>query len=180
MDDLLANIKKRASVWASKISRTANAAFGKPKHIKVKSHVVEGDGKVGIESTALSLKGDARAYEYGSGIHSTSKRRSKRQQADGTILIAPKTKQVLAFFWEKLATDPAGTVYRGKKLIKKSPTTGKALFRFVEHPGVAPAGGGKGYLRPAIAAVRKDIRKELTKDVRDAYISGIRKAFGKK
>lgn len=176
MDDLLSAIKKRAATWASQISRKANEASGKPKHIQVKSTVVDRGETVGIDSTATSSKGDARAYEYGSGIHSTSKKRSKWQQADNTILITPKTAKVLAFPWERLNSDPPGTWYGGRKLIKKN-AEGEAIFRFVNHPGVRPAGGGKGYLRPAIAEVRKGIRKELSKEMRDAYIGGIHKAF---
>jgi hypothetical protein len=179
VDELLSKIKKRAVTWASQISRKANAA-SKPKHIHVKSTVVESGDRVGIESTATSVKGDARAYEFGSGIHATSKKRSKWQQADGRILITPKKAKVLAFPWEKLSADPDETWYGGRKLIKKSATTGKAIFRFVEHPGVKPAGGGKGYLRPAIAEVRKSIRGELTKEMRDAYVGTIRKAFVKR
>lgn len=178
-DDFLSKLRARAKVWAQQIQKKANAASGKPKHIFVtaKSPSIKG-GAIGFNVTAKSPKGDARAYEYGSGIHSTSRKRSKWQQADKTILITPKKKKVLAFYWEKLAGDPPGTWYGGGKLIRKN-EEGQALFRFVNHPGVRAAGGGKGYLRPAITQVRRGIRSEITKDMRDAYLGGIRKAFRK-
>lgn len=177
-DELTAKLRKRAQVWASLISRKANEV-PKPSVIRVKSSVEERGGKIGVLSIAYSTdpaKPIARAYEYGSGIHSTVKKRSKWQQPDGRILITPKKAKVLAFYWEKLSGDEPGTWYGGAKLIKKT-QEGKAIFRYVEHPGVKAAGGGKGYLRPAIAEVRKTMRKEISKDVRDAVIGGFRKAF---
>lgn len=172
-------LRALAKKWAEQVQAKANAAPGKPKHIVVtaKSSGAEG-GAIGFNVEATSSKGDARAYEYGSGVHSTSKKRSRWQQADKTILITPKRAKVLVFPWDKLAGDPPGTWYGGRKLIKKS-EDGNAIFRYVNHPGVHPAGGGKGYLRPAIAEVRRGIRSELTKEMRDAYIGGIRKAFRK-
>jgi len=180
-DTLRDRLRVKAKEWAQQIQKKANSAPGKPKHIEVTATSPDSrGGAIGFNVNAVSEKGDARAYEYGSGIHATSKKRSKWQQADGRILITPKKAKVLAFPWEKLSADPDGTWYGGRKLIKKSATTGKAIFRFVEHPGVKPAGDGKGYLRPAIAEVRKSIRGELTKEMRDAYVGTIRKAFVRK
>jgi hypothetical protein len=179
-DDLLSNLKKRASVWANQISRKANAA-SKPKHIRVTSKVEEtSGGKIVINSSAVSEKGDARAYEYGSGIHSTSKKKSKWQQGvNGKILITPKKAPVLAFNWQVLNKYAVGTRFPDSPKLIQIVGKGRGIFRYVEHPGVKPAGEGKGYLRPAITEVRKQIRKEVPKEVRDAYFGGIRKAFKK-
>ena len=179
-DDLQDRILAKAKVWAQEIQQEASSVPDKPKHIfiTVTSPSVKG-GAIGFNATATSPKGDARAYEYGSGIHSTSKKVSKWQQgAGGKILITPKRAKVLAFHWQVLASDPPGTWYGGQKLIKKS-SEGKAIFRYVEHPGVKAAGNGKGYLRPAIAKVRRKMRVELKKIGADAYIGGVRRAFKK-
>lgn len=178
-DELLNGLKKRAATWASQITRKANTNLGKYKSlIQVKSQVEERGGKISILSTATGSKPVARAYEFGSGIHSRSKKRSKWQQADKTILITPKKKKVLAFYWDKLAGDEPGTWYGGRKLIRKTEED-KALFRYVNHPGVQAANAGRGYMQPAITEVRKQIRKEVPKEMRDAAIGVFRKAFRK-
>lgn len=171
-------LREKAKSWAQQIQQKASKASGKPAHIVVDAMVsgVEG-GAIGINVTAVSEKGDARAYEYGSGVHSTTNKVSKWQQGPkGKILITPKKAKVLSFFWEKLEGDPPGTWYGGAKLVRKTEEN-KAIFRYVEHPGVKAAGSGKGYMRPAINDVRKTIRKEIPKAMRDAYLGGIRKAF---
>lgn len=178
--DLETYLRERAKSWAQQIEDKAKRASGKPAHIVVtaKASGAKG-GAVGINVDATSAKGDARAYEYGSGIHSTTSKTSRWQQgAKGKILITPKRAKVLAFYWDKLSNDPPGTWYGGRKLIRKREDD-VALFRYVEHPGVKAANGGKGYMRPAISEVRKTIRKEIPKGMRDAYVGGIRKAFRK-
>lgn len=172
LDDRL---KKRAQGWAGLTTRYANQNLGKFKRlIAVKSSVSENGGKITITSIATGIA--ARAYEYGSGIHSRLKsKRSKMQQADGKILIKPKTKKVLAFFWDKVdANTPSG-----QKFIGISPDSGKALFRYVEHPGVEAANGGRGYLAPAINEVRKTIRKKVPQDVREEVGLAFKRAFKK-
>jgi hypothetical protein len=174
------NLRKRAGTWARQITTKAHANLGgKRSLIVVKSTVETRKDKVGVISVAsptqVSEYGDvknvARAYEYGSGIHSTGRFGKKRR-----YVIKPRRKKVLAFFWDKVSeSTPAGTKFRG--ISKKS---GKALFNFVEHPGVQAVNGGKGYLRPAITEVRKTMRQEISKDMRDAYIGTFRKAFAKR
>lgn len=173
--DLQKRIKARAKVWAANITKDANKASGKPKHIKVKSQVVDNNGKIDVVSTGSSPKGDARAYEFGSGIRSRSTKRSRYQMGSkGFIRIAPKRKKVLAFFWDKVdKTTPAGKKFRGVS------SQGKALFNYVEHPGVQAAGNGKGYLSPAISKVRKQIRIEVPKEIREEVAGSLRRAFKK-
>lgn len=174
------NLRKRAGTWARQITTKAHANLGSKRSlIVVRSSVETKKDKVGIISVAsptqISEYGDvknvARAYEYGSGVHSTGRFGKKRK-----YIIKPRRKKVLAFFWDKVDEGtPAGTKFRG--ISKKS---GKALFNFVEHPGVKAANNGKGYLRPAITEVRKTMRREISKDMREAYIGTFRKAFAKK
>lgn len=172
LDDRL---KKRAQGWAGLTTRLANQNLGKFRSIiSVKSSVSETGGKITITSVARGVA--ARAYEYGSGIHARIKsKRSKNQQADGRILIKPKTKRVLAFFWEKVDENTP----TGKKFIGISADTGKALLRYVEHPGVEAANNGRGYLAPAINEVRKTIRREVPQDVRDEVGLAFKRAFKK-
>ena len=180
-DDLLSNLKASSKRWANAITVEATKNLGKfSKLIKVKSRTVERDGgKIGIEATGTATKKKkpfARAYEYGSGIRSRSVKTSPHQQGSrGFIRIAPKRKKVLAFFWDKVdANTPAG-----KKFLGVSTKTGKALFNFVDHPGVEAVNNGKGYLAPAIAKIRRTmINKELPKDVRKAVLGTFRKSFG--
>lgn len=174
-------LRERAKAWAQQIQQKANKAIGKPKHISVtaKASGAEG-GAIGINVDAVSPKGDTRAYEYGSGVHSTSKKVSKWQQGvKGKILITPKTKLVLAFDWQVLNKYPVGTRFPNAPKLIQIVGKGRGIFRYVEHPGVKAAGAGKGYIRPAINEVRNTIRKEIPKGIRDAYIGGIRKAFKK-
>lgn len=180
-DDLLAGLRKQSKTWASFITREATKNLGRfASLIKVSSKTVENSGKLEITSTGASKnkkKSVARAYEYGSGTRSRSTKTSRFQQGSkGFIRIAPKRKKVLAFAWDKVSADtPAG-----KKFLGVSKKTGKALFAFVDHPGVVAANSGKGYLAPAIAKVRKTIRKEIPVEVRKAAIGTFRKAFGTK
>lgn len=172
-------LRKRAAVWAGQITKNAHANLGdKRALITVQSHVEENNGRIGIISTAFNtsvseygdIKNVARAYEYGSGIHSTGRYGRKTK-----YIIKPRRRKVLAFFWDKVDEDtPRGPKFRGI-----SPETGKALFRYVEHPGVAAVNAGKGYLRPAITAVRKQMRKEIPREVREEIVGSFRKAFSK-
>lgn len=176
-DEFQKRLRARAKVWASQISRKANVAQGKPKHIRVSSTVETRNGMINIVSTAVSPKGDARAYEYGSGIHARRSIASRHQLgAKGFIRIYPKNKKVLAFFWDKVNSSTPS----GKKFVGISATTGKALLRYVDHPGVEAANNGKGYLAPAVNEVRKQIRKEIPVEVRKEVIGTIKRAFKQK
>lgn len=178
-DDLLSNLKKSSKRWANLIKQDAKKNLGKfKKLITVTYRTVEQGGSVGLVFTGTALNKDkpvARAYEYGSGIRSRSSKTSPKQQGSrGYIRIAPKRKKVLAFFWDKVdERTPAG-----KKFLGISVKTGKAMFNYVDHPGVQAANNGKGYLAPAITKVRRQIRKELPEDVRKAVLGSFKKSFG--
>lgn len=174
-------LRNRFRGYAGQVTKLANKNLGdKQKLILVKSTVEEKKGTLTILSIASPKnrsKPVARAYEYGSGTRSRVRsRKSRWQQPDGRILITPKQKKVLAFYWDKVDEDtPAG-----QKFIGLSPTTGKALMRYVEHPGVEAVNGGRGYLAPAINEVRKRIRQEVSKDVQDEVHAIFKKSFRKK
>lgn len=179
-DDLHANLLKRARVWAGNVTKLANKNLGKfKKLILVKSSAQEQGYKIGVVTTASPtsrdkygrIKNVARAYEYGSGIHSRRAIASPKQQGvKGKILIKPVRKKILAFYWDVATANPDDFVFL---------EDGRVILPHVNHPGVEAANEGKGYLAPAINEVRKQIRKEVPKETRDAIIGTFRKSFRK-
>lgn len=172
-DELTKRIRLRVRSWAGSITKKANQNLGNKRSlIAIQSTVTEENGKVGVDVVATSvnpLKPVARAYEYGSGIHSRLAKKSRKQlSAKGKILIRHRNKKVLAFFWDVADANPDQFIF-GRD--------GKVLLPSVKHPGVKAANDGKGYLGPAIREVRKGIRKEIAKDTRDAILSTFRKTF---
>jgi hypothetical protein len=169
-DELTSRLRARAKVWAGQITKLANKNLGKfRKLIAVQSKAVEQGDKIGVQSTAKGVT--ARAYEYGSGIHSRLSKKSPKQiSPKGKILIKPKNKKVLAFYWDVAAANPDQFIFG---------ENGKVLLPSVKHPGVEAANQGRGYLGPAVNEVRKQIRREVPKETRDAVIGTFRKAFKK-
>ncbi len=170
-DELTPRIRKRMQTWAGNITKLAHKNLGKFRSIiAVQSRVEEKEGKLEIISTA---KGAAsRAYEYGSGVHSRLSKKSPKQiSPKGKILIKPKTGKFLAFNWEVANASPERFTFLDD---------GRVLLPSVKHPGVKAANEGRGYLSPAVNDVRKQIRKELPKETRDAIIGTLRKSFNKK
>lgn len=169
-DELTTKLRARARVWAQKVTKLAHGNLGKfRKLITVQSRVEEqGDG-IGVRSVARGKT--ARAYEYGSGVHSRIAKKSPKQLGPkGKILIRPKNKKVLAFYWDVATANPEQFIFGND---------GKVLLPSVKHPGVEAANGGKGYLGPAMNEVRKQIRREIPKETRDAVIGTLRKSFKK-
>ncbi len=94
--------------------------------------VEEQDGRVvGTIRVDLNIAPEARAYEFGSGIHST-------QGSAEKYPILPVNANALVFFWEN---EPA-------EVQERFPHTpeGKVILRRVMHPGVEP----RPYLFPAV------------------------------
>jgi len=188
-DDLISNLKVSSKRWATAITQEANKNLGKFRSlIKVSSKTVEDSGKIGVVPTGTStnkLKPVARAYEYGSGIRSRSKKKSPHQlSTGGKILIKPKSpRKYLAFVWDKAIANPRKSLFvKDKKIFQGGvddiPAGARILLGSVQHPGVLAANSGKGYLAPAIAKVRRQIRKDIPKDVRKAFLGTFRKSFG--
>lgn len=182
MDTLTEALRKRATAWSKDIKNRANSAPGKPAHIRVTYRNQVKEGEIDMEFSANSPKGDARAYEKGSGIHSNSPKQSPHQMGSrGFIRIKPKHKKLLAFYWDVLDNpDIAEQLFLHSPKFMGFADDGRGLFRFVDHPGVEAANGGRGYLQPAITAVRRKIRVEIPDEVRKSVVIDIRKVFKQK
>lgn len=165
-------IKVRARAWAAQLTILAKGFA--PNHLKpyIQSRVEDsGDNTAIIRITVdknanPAQKGgsaDARAQEYGSGIH------SKKYGQKNFITILPKNRTVLAFPWEVASQAPD----RFKFL-----PDGRVMLASVQSPGIEAANGGEGYIAPAIKELKKRGKAELSADVRQAILSDIRKSFG--
>jgi hypothetical protein len=158
-------IKNRARAWAGQLTSLARSFA--PSHVRpaISSHVEEkNEGEVIIRVTAdRRIAPDARAQEYGSGLH--ARRGSKHKYP-----IRPKTKKFLAFNWEIANANPENFSFL---------PDGRVILPSVQHPGIQAANGGKGYIAPAVNEIRKRLR-ELKNDVGDAIRIDVRRSFGKK
>lgn len=183
---LAADLNKMAKAWAAEIQEKANAS-DKPAHIIVTAKVKINGEDFTINVTAKSPKGDARAYEYGSGIHSRLPNVSPWQEGrKGHIVITPKKGKLLAFHWDTM--NQVAELY-GMEAVREAlqyshkfrgfAEDGRYLFKFVEHPGVEAANGGKGYIGPAVTQVRAKIRKQLPKAIKDSIQVDVVKKFQK-
>jgi len=153
--------------WANEIANQArsNASWSNtiPNAISV-GQVKDEGGRYSIEIKIDARKDgpapEALAFEFGSGIHNPD--------SPGTYVIAPKPggKKTLAFFWDKVdASSPTGNKFRGV-----SPTTGKAIFNYVDHPGVA----AKPYLAPAIRDARVKFKGIYSRLIGRAYRESVK------
>lgn len=176
---LVGFLKNQARYWAGQMTIRAKAYA--PNHVKnsISSKVEEvGEGRYIIRTTAdRRIAPDARAQEYGSGLR--ARRGVKRK-----YIIKPKNKKLLAFYWDVLDEfDAPETVLFSPKFTGFAPD-GRATFRYVEHPGIQAANGGKGYIAPAAKDLRKRIKESLKKGGADAIRADIgrslRVGFGKK
>ena len=172
-DKLKTNLRNRARAWAGQLTRLAK--FYAPTHVQPAiSSTVEDrqDGTYIIRITASrKIAPDARAQEFGSGLHA---RRGPKEKYP----IFPKTKKALAFYenangtWDyEMNSPPMPRMYA---------PDGRGVFYGVLHPGIEAANGGKGYIHPAMNELRKRARQELDKDIREAILGSLRESFGKK
>jgi len=160
------NLKRRASSWAGQLTSLARSFA--PNHVEpaIHSHVEEkGDGEFIIRITAdRRIAPDARAWEFGSGIHA-------RRGVKKKYPILPKNKKVLAFNWEIANAQPENFKFL---------PDGRVMLGSVQHPGIQAANGGKGYIAPAMIELRKKAKKELSEDIRAAIVGDLRESFGRK
>lgn len=155
-------LKNKARYWAGEVTKLAKSFA--PNHLKDKissSTEERGEGTYLIRTTVKAP--DARAQEFGSGLHA-------RRGPKAKYPIYPKTKKVLAFFWEVATSNPDQFIMTPE---------GKVLLPKVMHPGIKPVNGGKGYIRPAQIEIRKRIRRELNKEVPNAIRAELRLGFKK-
>lgn len=159
-------LKRRASAWAGQLTAIAKSLA--PAHVApaIHSKVEEKAGGTYIIriSADRRVAPDARAQEYGSGIHA-------RRGVKAKYPIRPKNKKMLAFYWEVADANPDQFTFADD---------GRVLLRSVMHPGIEAANDGKGYIGPAMKELRKRGKAELTKDIKDAILGDIRASFGKK
>lgn len=157
---------RRARAWAGQITRLAKSFA--PDHVKpaISSHVeTKGEGSFVIRTIAdRRIAPDARAQERGSGLHAHRGPRAKYP-------ILPKTKRLLAFYWEVADRNPDQFNF--------SPD-GRVLLPKVNHPGIEAANSGQGYIKPAVRELRKRAKAELNKDIREAILGDLRTSFGRK
>lgn len=73
VDELTTRLRARAKTWASNLTKLANKNLGKFRSIiTVSSKVDEQGDRISVRSIARGVA--ARAYEYGSGVHSQTKK----------------------------------------------------------------------------------------------------------
>lgn len=165
-DRLVNNLRRRATAWAGQLTSLAKSYA--PKHIKpaISSHVEDKqDGQFIIRITADRAEApDARAWEFGSGIHA-------RRGPKVKYPILPKTKKFLAFKWDVADANP--------EKFRFAPD-GRVLLTSVKHPGIVAANGGQGYIAPAMKELRKRAKIELSKEIKDAIVGDLRESFGRK
>ena len=101
-----------------------------------------------------------RAYEWGSGIHATKGERKP-------YVIFPREKNALAFHWDKVNE----STKTGLKFMGISPTSGKAIFAYVEHPGVA----ARPFLAPTVEDTKEEFRKILGQGFKAELLAGTEK-----
>lgn len=145
--------------YAGFITKLAKG-FAPNRHLResIRSTVKQrGGSKFTVITTASGP--DARAREFGSGLHATQGPRKK-------ITIVPKKgKSFLAFPWNK-----------ARDYIPKLPD-GRVLLKKVEHPGVKAANNGKGYIAPAQVKANKVIRKRFRGEGAAAIVVDFNSAF---
>lgn len=175
---LTSALKRRAVSWAGQLTKLAKGFA--PDHLKpyIFSRVEQKDTKIIIRTTANRKanpiekygSADARAQEYGSGLHA-------RRGAKKKYPIKPKNKRILAFHWEVATRSEMEAGKPGKFMFAPD---GRVLMRQVNHPGIKAANNGQGYIAPAMRELRKRGKKELSADVRQAILGDLRQSFGGK
>lgn len=146
-----------------------------------------------VDSSPDGPTPDARAREYGSGVHATIGRAGK-------YVILPKNKKVLAFRWDKANRgNLQGNILNRIEAAKGTGTRmqqirmdgskfydfgegGKLQFNWVEHPGVEAANGGKGYLGYGFSIAETRVKEEILKSAKEGLGREIYKSlrFGRK
>lgn len=165
----------------------------------IESGSIQKEGTVSIV-LRVNLKGvpegsaakAARAYEWGSGIHSSKNYVSKFQLGPkGKIRIVPRKAAFLAFDWQGPGVDlealhwsriahwkkrKAGEVDGLPSFAGIAPD-GKLLFNHVEHPGVQAANNGRGYMRLSLEVNKEKINREIAKSAAEKLKLKIRSVF---
>lgn len=157
----LARAVRRQLQWSNQLQKSV--VLEKAKEGRDVVSITVSVGKKGKDKSGMPLSGMARAYEYGSGIHST-------RGSAGKYVITPRLKQALWFYMD----NPNPNI----PLYEKDGQIGVTLPR-VMHPGVA----ARPFLRPAVQEVRARATKELALSIKKNLIQElnvqVRKINGK-
>lgn len=152
--NLMKELQLAVAEIAEKARQNASWSSDIPGAISVSTVGIQADDFFCSIEVDLTKAPQARAYEYGSGIHASKGVAEKYP-------IFPKDKAVLAFHWPGHSADikPSGKyagVLRG----------GRMVFFFVEHPGVE----AKPYIAPAVRDGIKAMKKSLAKAFKNAFV----------
>ena len=121
--------------------------YAPTKRIKRSTSIAKVSGRGNSRFVTVRIKApEARAFAYGSGIHSTKGPRKPYPIVPRRGTRNRKGKAALYFYWEKM-----GQTFVGQKVM---------------HPGVAPT----GYIDKA----KKDSQKEIRKLMKDNAVKNIR------
>jgi hypothetical protein len=158
------NLKRRAAAWAGQLTSLARSFA--PNHVEpaISSHVEEkGDGQYIIRITAdRRIAPDARAQEFGSGLHARRGPKKKYPIVGKPFLVFP---------WEIANANPERFHFT---------QDGRVVLHQVMHPGIEAANGGQGYIAPAMKELKKKAKAELSADIRSAIVGDLRESFGRK
>ncbi len=149
---LAKSIRARYASWSGQLGKSVVNHPATDRNGKVSGFITIGEGMV--DKSGNPLSGMARAYEYGSGIHSPTNRRK--------YIISPKNGYRLAFAWPK-ASPP---FRRGRKLAGTA-SGGRLSFFYVEHPGVAKRGDIQKAIDATLPKASDDLRLAIRKNMVD-------------
>lgn len=160
---LPAKLKRSVSVYAGHLTRTVKTYA--PNHLKDNVRTTVKEVSPGVIRVTVEVKApDARAQEYGSGLH-----KDGRLGVKAKYPIRPKPgHKLLAFQWEIATANPERFSFL---------PDGRVLLKQVMHPGIKKY-KGRGYVRPAVREWVKGIKNsDINKAVKEALLGDIKKAF---
>jgi len=165
---LPAKLKRSASVYAGHLTRMVKT--NAPKHLQDNIKTIVKETSPGIVRVTVQVTApDARAQEYGSGLH-----KDGRMGAKAKYPIVGKP-------W--LAFMPTngfkGNAYGAYNPVTRAGVGDKTVLikHKVMHPGIKKY-KGRGYVRPAVREWVKGIKNsDINKAVKEALLGDIKKAF---
>jgi hypothetical protein len=156
-----------AVVWKERLEDLAKGFA--PRHLQdaITTVVEESEeGNIIIRIKAdRSIAPDARAQEYGSGLHA-------QKGSPSYVQINPRNHTYLAFPWETANASP--------ERFRFTYPDHRVMLQHVNHPGIVGANGGQGYIRPAISVLRQMAKSELSVNLKRAILADIRTSFARK
>lgn len=146
----LARAVRRNLAWSGQLSKSV--VLSKAKEEGTVVSITVSVGEKGKDKSGMPLSGMARAYEYGSGVHST-------KGGGGKYVILPRKKKALWFYMD----NPNANI----PLYEQGGKIGVVLPK-VMHPGVA----ARPYMLPALQSIRaratEELRLAITRNLKEA------------